>query len=43
MSDENFKLTSGIVFGAIMLGVFLGVVVASETERGATEKKLCIV
>ena len=40
MSDENFKLTSGIVFGAIMLGVFLGVVVASETERGATEKKI---
>ena len=36
MSDAN-KIDSGIIFGSIVLGVFLGIVVA--TERSAAEKK----
>lgn len=38
MTDAN-KIDSGIIFGSIMLGVFLGMVVATVTERSATEKK----
>lgn len=41
MSDAQ-KIDSCIIFVAIMLGVFLGVVVASVTERSATEKKTVV-
>ena len=42
MTDENFTINSAIVFGAIMLGVFLGLVIATVTERSATEQKTVI-
>ena len=42
MSKDNFTIDFGIIFVAIMLGVFLGAVGGTVTERSATEQKTVV-